>query len=112
MAIERWNPFHEAVSLRDAMNTLLQDSFVRPSGWPAADGAASFPLDISESEDEFVVHASLPGVKPEDVQIRSSPESTKRRPDGWPARSARRTWRPGSSPANRWRRPSGRLHCR
>ena len=27
------------------------------------------PLDISESENEFVVKVSLPGIRPEDVQI-------------------------------------------
>ena len=35
MAIDLWDPFREAVSLRDAMNSLLQDSFVRPGGVPA-----------------------------------------------------------------------------
>jgi HSP20 family protein len=69
MALERWDPFREAVSLRDAMNALFQDSFVRPSG-PMGQGAAvALPLDVSENENEFVVKASLPGVKPEDVQI-------------------------------------------
>ena len=63
MAIERWDPFREAISLREAMNSLLQESFVRPGG-PAA-----LPLDVSETEDEYVVKASLPGVRPEDVQI-------------------------------------------
>jgi HSP20 family protein len=69
MAIERWDPFREAVSLRDAMNSLLQESFVRPGGFSGQDGAASLPLDISETENEFVVRASLPGVRPDDVQI-------------------------------------------
>ena len=69
MAIERWDPFGEAVSLREAMNTLLQDSFVRPGNTPARGGPATLPLDVSENENEFVVKASLPGVKPDDVQI-------------------------------------------
>ena len=69
MAIERWDPFREAVSLRDAMNTLLQESFVRPGGLSAPNAPAAPPLDVSETEDAFVVKASLPGVKPEDVQI-------------------------------------------
>src|SRR3954451_18928930 len=68
MAIERWDPFREAISLRDAMNTLLQESFVRPGGLSAPDGPAA-PLDVSETEDAFVVEASLPGIKPQDVQI-------------------------------------------
>jgi len=70
MTLERWDPFREAISLRDAMNTLLQESFVRPGGLPASNGqAATLPLDVSETEDAFVVKASLPGIKPEDVQI-------------------------------------------
>src|SRR5437588_1587539 len=68
MAIERWEPFREAVSLRDAMNTLLQESFVRP-GAGSSNGLGTLPLDVSETEDAFVVKASLPGIKPEDVQI-------------------------------------------
>jgi len=69
MAIERWDPFREAISLRDAMNSLLQESFVRTGGMPAQAGYSAFPLDISETENEFVVKATLAGMKPEDVQI-------------------------------------------
>jgi HSP20 family protein len=69
MAIERWDPFREAVSLNDAMNALLRESFIRPSSVPGQSGAGLLPLDVSENENEFVVKASLPGVKPEDVQI-------------------------------------------
>jgi HSP20 family protein len=69
MAIERWDPFREAISLRDAMNTLLQESFVRPGGVSGQNGLTTLPLDIAENENEFVVKASLPGIKPDDVQI-------------------------------------------
>jgi hypothetical protein len=31
MAIERWQPFGELISLRQAMDRLFEDSFVRPS---------------------------------------------------------------------------------
>lgn len=70
MAIDRWDPFREAVSLNDAMNALLRESFIRPSSVPGSQsGAGLLPLDVSENDNEFVVKASLPGVKPEDVQI-------------------------------------------
>ena len=69
MSIERWDPFREMISLRDAMNSLLAESFVRPGGQPAPGGAATLPLDVAETEGEFVVKASLPGIKPEDVHI-------------------------------------------
>ena len=69
MAIERWDPFREAVSLSDAMNALFRESFIRPSNALNQQAAGLLPLDVSENENEFVVKASLPGVKPEDVQI-------------------------------------------
>jgi HSP20 family protein len=71
MAVERWDPFREMVSLRDAMNSLLQESFVRPGGMQGSGsgGTATLPLDVKETDHDFMVKASLPGVKPEDVQI-------------------------------------------
>jgi HSP20 family protein len=70
MRIERWQPFSEMVSLRDAMNSLLQESFVQPNDERSERGAATYtlPLDVTEAEDDFVIRASLPGIKPEDVQ--------------------------------------------
>ncbi len=70
MTVERWNPFSEMVSLRDAVNSLLQESLVPPSTARPERGATTFtlPLDISEAENDFVVTASMPGIKPEDVQ--------------------------------------------
>lgn len=70
MPVERWDPFREVVSLRDAMNSLLQESFVRPGGpGGGTPGSLALPLDVAETEHEYVVRASLPGVKPEDVHI-------------------------------------------
>ena len=70
MAIERWYPLREMVSMRDLVNSLLQESLVQPNGAWAERGASTFtlPLDVTEAENDFVVKASLPGIKPEDVQ--------------------------------------------
>ena len=65
-APERWDPFQNVVSLRDAMDRLLQSSVVRAGGLTGTAGGM-LPLDVAETENEFVVTASLPGVKPEDV---------------------------------------------
>jgi HSP20 family protein len=69
MAISPWDPFREAISLRDAMNTLLQESFVRPANGAPDGRPAPLPLDVAETPDAFVIHASLPGVRPEDVHV-------------------------------------------
>jgi HSP20 family protein len=56
------------MSLRQAMDRLFEDSFVRPE---TAIGSAEhqLALDIRTTDDAFVVEAALPGVKPEDVDI-------------------------------------------
>lgn len=68
MSIERWDPFREVVSLRDAVNSLLSESFVRP-GTPGGGTSSTLALDVCESEGQYVVKASLPGIKPDDVHI-------------------------------------------
>src|SRR4051794_18088342 len=69
MALQRYEPYREMISLRDAMNSLFQDSFVRPLGLLGEAGAVMLPLDVIENENEFVIRMSLPGVRPEDVHI-------------------------------------------
>ena len=64
----RWDPFQDMLSLREAMNQLVEESFVRPA---AAQSGKSFvpALDLSETAEGYLVEAALPGVKPEDVEI-------------------------------------------
>jgi HSP20 family protein len=54
--------------LREAMNNLLEESFVRPRSGAAA-GTSGLAVDVRETGDGFVVTASVPGVRPEDVDI-------------------------------------------
>jgi HSP20 family protein len=68
MSIQRWDPLRDIVSLRDAMNNLLEESFVRPrAGMAALTGG--MPIDLSESDESYTVRTTLPGAKPEDVDI-------------------------------------------
>lgn len=71
--LSRWEPMREALTLRDAVNRLFEESFVRPfGGWPLStrDGAANvLAVDMFETNDDVTVKASMPGVKPEDVDI-------------------------------------------
>jgi HSP20 family protein len=70
MAIERWQPFSELMSLRQAMDKLFEDSFVRPSRALAAFGEVAVPaLDVYQTPNEVVVKATLPGLKPEEISI-------------------------------------------
>ena len=67
----RWDPFQDAVSLRQAMDRLLEDSFVRPFAreTDGAGRAASLPIDLYETPDSVVLKARLPGINPDDVDI-------------------------------------------
>jgi HSP20 family protein len=72
MVMSRWDPFGEALSLRDAMNRLFEQAVLQPSGQAegrAARGTLTPALDVTESAMDYAVTVSLPGVKPEDVDI-------------------------------------------
>ena len=70
MAIERWQPFSELMSLRQAMDRLFEDSFVRPSRGLAALAEVAAPaLNVYQTPTEVVLKAALSGLKPEDVSI-------------------------------------------
>ncbi len=69
--VVRWEPFNEMISLRDAVNRLFEDSFIRPGAWPMPleSTVLSTPTDMIETKDTVVVKMSAPGVKPEDIDI-------------------------------------------
>jgi HSP20 family protein len=69
MTMQRWEPLSEMVTLRNAMDRLLEDSFVSPSVFLKANEGGILPLDIYQTKDDVVVKASLPGYKPEEVDI-------------------------------------------
>jgi HSP20 family protein len=66
--VTRWDPFQDVLSLREAMNQLVEESFVRPA--TGQSGKNFVPaLDLSETAEGYLVEAALPGVKPEDIEI-------------------------------------------
>jgi len=71
MAIIRWDPFRELVSMQDRMNRLFEDA-VRTRGGEDEMTAGSWvpPVDIYETKDAMVVKAQLPEVNKEDIEIR------------------------------------------
>ncbi len=65
----RWDPF-DRMSLRNAMDRLFDESFVRPGlGWLAPLGAADLAVDVYETKEDVVVKAALPGIAPEQVEV-------------------------------------------
>lgn len=68
MAMDRWDPFRDVLSLRDAVDRLFQQSFVR-TGDLLSGGGSPVPVEVAEREDAFVVRAALPGVRPDDLRV-------------------------------------------
>jgi len=67
--LTRWGG-REAVSLREAMDRLLEDSFVRFGGFSFGPGAGLAPLlNVYETGDDIVVEAALPGIEPDDISV-------------------------------------------
>lgn len=65
----RWNPVRDMVSLRNEVDRLFEEAFrlpdlrwERPVKWDLA-------LDVIEKPEGFVVKASVPGIKPEDLEV-------------------------------------------
>ena len=62
MSMIRWEPFRELMSLRQAMDRLFEESFVRPSPFLGLIGEGMLPIDMYQTADQVVVKAALPGV--------------------------------------------------
>jgi len=71
MTITRGNPWREMRTLREAMDELLAESFVRPSQRQIEGGERRWrlPLDVYTTPEEIVIVASLPGLNSEDVDV-------------------------------------------
>ena len=70
MTLQRWEPFKEMITLRNAIDRLFDDSFVRPTSWLYdGEGRGTVALDMYQTPSDVVVKASLPGFKPEEVDI-------------------------------------------
>jgi HSP20 family protein len=61
-----FNPFREMLSMRDMMNRMFDEAFFRPT---AFEGEFGLALDVEAKNDEFIVRANVPGLKPEDLNI-------------------------------------------
>ena len=68
MVLQRWDPFVEMRSMEDAINRMWRGLGQRPA---EANGGEHWhiPLDVVEEGDDIVVHASLPGVEPDAIEV-------------------------------------------
>lgn len=71
MALSRWNPWNDLFDLQSQVDQLFQ-SVSGGSSRQANGGPSEFmnlPVDIRQSDSEFVIEASVPGFKPDEVEV-------------------------------------------
>jgi len=71
MAIVRWNPFQDLVSLQERMNRLFEQTLDRSRGEREVmvAGAWAPAVDIYETPESIVLQAELPGLGKDDIDI-------------------------------------------
>lgn len=66
--LSRYDPFREMMSLRSAMDRLFDSAFVGSrNDWEQVNWELA--LDVSETDEEYLVKASVPGINPDDLEI-------------------------------------------
>jgi len=70
MAIKRWRPFKDLVSIQDEMNKLFDDFFGRfPMRMEGIERIWAPNVNISETKDNIIVTAEIPGMTKEDIKV-------------------------------------------
>lgn len=71
-SVIRWSPISDLMSLHTAMDRLFSDTFGVSSGQSRTVGAVGegyLPLDIYQTDKEWVIRAAVPGVDPNNVEV-------------------------------------------
>jgi HSP20 family protein len=69
MVMDRWDPFRDMMTVRDAMDRWLQQSISGTGQLLSNIRPDAIPVDVIERDDGFELRAAVPGVKPEDVEV-------------------------------------------
>ncbi|MCL4396034.1 MAG: Hsp20/alpha crystallin family protein [Chloroflexi bacterium] len=69
MSISRWEPMKDFMTLRQAMDRLFEESFVRPGRVLDGTSGAYLPLDVYTTKDAVVIRAAVPGLSPDEVEV-------------------------------------------
>src|SRR5918999_4210112 len=68
MVLRRWEPFRELRQMQENMDRLWR-SFGSGGGEEGNVENWAIPLDVAQEGDNIIVKASVPGVKPEDIDV-------------------------------------------
>jgi HSP20 family protein len=65
----RWDPARDLMSLKQAVDKLLEESLIRPPGFTIEIGKGDIPVDVYQTDRDFVIKATLPGINSDDTEI-------------------------------------------
>ena len=69
-ALTRWDPIRELSTMRNVLDRFFDERlFDMPTLWERNGEHLSLALDVAEEADKYIVKASAPGVKPEELEI-------------------------------------------
>ncbi len=69
MSLLRRDPFMDLLPVRDAIEEIFEERFLRPEWLPRWERRELVALDVYETPEKYIVKAALPGIKPDDVDI-------------------------------------------
>ena len=69
MAIVRWNPWSDLFDLHSHVDQLFESMSGTETPRIGGGDYVSLPVDIRQTDDAFVIEASVPGFRPEDVEL-------------------------------------------
>ena len=69
MAVNRWNPVRDMITLRETMDQLFNDAYTRNRDYRTQPAAWQLPVDAYATDEAIVLVADVPGLKPEDLDV-------------------------------------------
>ena len=71
MAIIRWDPFRDLITLREKMNRIFEDAFAARGEEKDLMASTWTPsVDIYETEHALILNAEIPGIDEKDIEIK------------------------------------------
>jgi HSP20 family protein len=68
--VARWDPFRDVVTLREAMDRMMEDGYTNRRQMPESrERHFRLPIDAYVTPEDIIVMANMPGIRPEDVEI-------------------------------------------
>jgi HSP20 family protein len=68
-SVTRWNPIRDMISLREAMDQVFNENYLRNREARQQGLVWQLPIDAYATEDAIVLKADVPGLKPEDLEV-------------------------------------------